>query len=59
MPTREPERQLAEFIAKFTPEMGKLQSCRIPTSYCEAAAMSCAAFDSSPPLRSTTPKFAS
>jgi hypothetical protein len=24
MPAREPERQLAEFIAKFTPEMGKL-----------------------------------
>ncbi|HEV7358452.1 MAG TPA: hypothetical protein VGN99_10700 [Steroidobacteraceae bacterium] len=24
MPTRESERQLAEFIAKFTPEMGKL-----------------------------------
>jgi hypothetical protein len=24
MPTREPERQLAEFIAKFSPEMGKL-----------------------------------
>jgi len=24
MPTRQPERQLTEFIAKFTPEMGKL-----------------------------------
>jgi hypothetical protein len=24
MPTREPERQLAEFIAKFSPEMGRL-----------------------------------
>jgi hypothetical protein len=24
MPTRDPERELAEFIAKFTPEMGKL-----------------------------------
>jgi hypothetical protein len=24
MPTRKPERQLAEFIAKFSPEMGKL-----------------------------------
>ena len=24
MPTREPERQLAEFIAKFTPEMGQM-----------------------------------